>query len=109
MMKKIRKVWPLLAAICALGTVTILPAGCAGTPTTDSTGQYIDDSAITAKVKEKLIADDTVKARQIDVNTFKGVVQLSGYVDTPQQKDRAGQLAASVPGVRGVTNSIQVK
>ena len=105
-----KKSVPILLSLLALGgAMASLSSGCAGTPTSDSTGEYIDDSAITTKVKSKLIGDETVKAREIDVNTFKGVVQLSGFVDTPEQKSRAAELAASVPGVRNVQNNIAVK
>ncbi len=86
-----------------------LPTGCAGTATQKSTGEYIDDAAITAKVKTDLIGDPVTKARQIDVTTFKGNVQLSGFVDTAQEKARAAQIAAGVSGVTNVTNNITIK
>jgi osmotically-inducible protein OsmY len=109
-MKKLHNISSLLILACALtGGLTAFTAGCAATPTSDSTGEYIDDSTITTKVKAKLVQDDTVKARQVDVTTFKGVVQLSGFVDTAEQKSRAAELAATVPGVRDVKNNIEVK
>jgi osmotically-inducible protein OsmY len=83
--------------------------GCAATPTHDSTGQYVDDAAITTKVKAALLGDSAVKSFQIDVNTFKGVVQLSGFVDSSDQKAAAGQDAAAVSGVTSVQNHISVK
>jgi osmotically-inducible protein OsmY len=83
--------------------------GCAGTTTHESTGEYVDDATITTKVKADLVGDKVVKAREINVNTFKGVVQLSGFVDTSEEKDRAGTIAKSVAGVKDVTNDIQVK
>jgi osmotically-inducible protein OsmY len=97
-----------LAAICA-GTVFPFTSGCAGTATRQSTGEFVDDAAITTKVKAELVRDETVKAREINVDTFKGVVQLSGFVDTAAQKTRAGEIARSVNGVTEVKNSLTVK
>lgn len=84
-------------------------AGCAATNTRESTGGYIDDSAITAKVKGELVHDPITKAREISVETFKGEVQLSGFVSTDQEKDRAGEIARAVDGVVSVRNNIIVK
>jgi osmotically-inducible protein OsmY len=100
-----------LIALLALGAAGVLsiPTGCAGTATKQSTGEYVDDASITAKVKTAFVKDPVVKALQVDVTTFKGNVQLSGFVDTAEQKSRAAQLAASVPGVRDVVNNITVK
>lgn len=99
----------LLALLALSSGLALLPAGCAGTATRESTGEYVDDSAITAKVKASFVRDPVVKALQVKVDTYKGVVQLSGFVDTPDQKARAEQIARSTPGVQGVTNNIQVK
>lgn len=96
----------LLLCVAAVGTV--LP-GCAGTATRDSTGEFIDDATITTKVKAELVRDETVKARDVKVVTFRGVVQISGFVDTPAQKDRAELLAKGVAGVKSVENNIIVK
>lgn len=90
-------------------TLILAFAGCAGTRTKESTGGYVDDSAITAKVKAALVGDPVTKAREISVETFKGVVQLSGFVNTPQEKDRAGELAREVKGVADVKNNINIK
>ncbi len=84
-------------------------AGCAGSPTKESTGEYVDDSALTAKVKTAMIRDDAVKAFQIQVDTFKGVVQLSGFVDNADQKAAAERDAQGVPGVHEMKNNITVK
>lgn len=73
-----------------------------------STGTMLDDATITAKVKNELIAEKNVKARNIDVDTVAGVVVLSGYVDSRQEADRAGQLAKSVPGVVRVKNELRI-
>jgi hyperosmotically inducible protein len=99
-------------ATALLAFASFLPlfsTGCAATATRESTGEYVDDSTITAKVKADLIGDDTVKAHQITVETYKGIVQLSGFVDTSEQKDRAEEIAKNVPGVKDVTNNITVK
>ena len=83
--------------------------GCAGTPTKESTGEYVDDASITTKVKSALLKDDAVKSFQVSVETFKGVVQLSGFVDNADQKAAAAKDAAGVPGVSDVKNNITVK
>lgn len=100
-----------LIALLAIGAVGLVSfsAGCAGTSTRQSTGEYVDDAAITAKVKAALVQDEIVKALQVDVTTFKGHVQLGGFVDTAEQKARAGQVAATVEGVTEVTNNLTVK
>jgi hyperosmotically inducible protein len=82
---------------------------CTSTPQKASTGEYIDDSVITTKVKSQLMADDFLKSFQISVETFKGVVQLSGFVNTQAASDKAGQIASSVNGVRSVKNDLIVK
>lgn len=97
-----------LLALAAAGLVSF-STGCAGTSTRQSTGEYVDDAAVTAKVKAALVQDEIVKAMQVDVTTFKGNVQLSGFVDTAEQKARAAQVAATVEGVSDVTNNISVK
>lgn len=88
---------------------TAFTAACSSTATRQSTGEYIDDTALTAKVKSALVSDDTVKARDVQVETFRGVVQLSGFVDNMNQKSRAEQIARSTSGVREVNNQIQLK
>ena len=88
---------------------TVVLLSCAGSRTRESTGEYIDDSAITTKVKAALLAEPGIRSYQISVETFKGVVQLSGFVDTQQQKSKAGEIVWSVDGVRSVKNNILVK
>jgi len=100
------KVLALLLGATALGTLT---PGCACTAAHESTGEYVDDSAITTKVKTALVEDDTVKAREVKVTTYRGAVQLSGFVDTAAQKAQAEVVASRVPGVRSVQNNITVK
>lgn len=94
----------LLAAIMASTVV-----GCSSTPTQQSTGQAIDDGVVTAKVKAKLIEDPVTKAHQINVETFKGTVQLSGFVETDQARTRALQLARSTDGVKSVKDALQIR
>jgi osmotically-inducible protein OsmY len=84
-------------------------AACASTRTRSSTGEYIDDSVITTKVKSLLAADDFFKSFQISVETYQGTVQLSGFVNSKQAVDKAGQIARSVNGVKSVKNNLTVK
>jgi osmotically-inducible protein OsmY len=82
---------------------------CASTPKQESTGEYVDDSVITTKVKSLLAADDFLKSFQISVETFKGTVQLSGFVGSQQAVDKAGEITRSVKGVTSVKNDLVVK
>jgi osmotically-inducible protein OsmY len=84
-------------------------AACASTSKQESTGEYIDDSVITTKVKSLLAADDFLKSFQISVETYKGTVQLSGFVNSQKALDKAGQIARSVKGVTSVKNDLIVK
>ena len=84
-------------------------AGCAGTAHKESTGEYIDDSVLTTKVKAEILNDPVLNVFEINVESFKGVVQLSGFVNSPQTAARAVQVARSVGGVQGVKNSLVVK
>ena len=86
-----------------------LVSGCSSTSTRESTGEYIDSSALTAKVKSALVKDEVVKARDVQVETFRGTVQLSGFVDSEAQKERATEVARSVSGVVDVKNNLIVK
>lgn len=99
-----------LVTLLVLGTgVATISAGCAGTATRESTGEYIDDATTTTKVKAAYVKDPVVKALDVKVDTFKGTVQLSGFVDTAEQKARAEQIAAGTTGVTAVKNNITVK
>ena len=82
---------------------------CASTSKQESTGEYVDDSVITTKVKSLLAGDDFLKSFQIGVETYKGVVQLSGFVNSRQAVDKAIQISRSVKGVRSVKNDLIVK
>jgi osmotically-inducible protein OsmY len=87
----------------------IVMLGCAGDRTTRSTGEYIDDSTITTKVKSALVADPEVKGTQMQVEVYRGVVQLSGFVDRPADAQRAVAVARNVEGVKEVRNNLIVK
>ena len=82
---------------------------CASTPQQSSTGEYVDDSVITTKVKSLLAADDFLKSFDISVETYKGIVQLSGFVASRAAVDKALQITHSVKGVKSVKNSLIVK
>jgi osmotically-inducible protein OsmY len=84
-------------------------AACASTSTQESTGEYVDDSVITTKVKSLLAADDFLKSFQISVETFKGTVQLSGFVASREAVNKAAEIARSVKGVKSVKNDLIVK
>lgn len=86
-----------------------LLAACAMFSDRETAGQYIDDSTITAKVKEAFVADPQVSAMQVNVETMQGVVQLSGFVDSDTIRDRAVELARRVNGVKAVKNDIVVR
>lgn len=84
-------------------------AGCAGGKKYESTGEYLDDVAITTKVKTSILGDSKLKVMQISVKTFKGAVQLSGFVDSKEVAERAVELSRTVRGVKSVNNSLIVK
>jgi hyperosmotically inducible periplasmic protein len=96
-------------SIIALALSTVLLAGCAGTKTQSSTGEYIDDSVVTSKVLSELAASDETSAADIEVETFRGVVQLSGFVDSRSEKQAAKRIAKTVEGVREVEDNLIVK
>jgi len=82
---------------------------CASTPKQESTGEYIDDSVITTKIKTKLATDDFLKSFQIGVESRKGIVQLSGFVNSQTAVDKAGKIASGVEGVKSVKNNLIMK
>ena len=84
-------------------------AACASTAKQEGTGDYIDDSVITTKIKSQLAADDFLQSFQISVESRKGIAQLSGFVDSQKALDRAGQIARGVDGVKSVRNDLIVK
>ena len=78
-------------------------------PVKRSTGAYLDDKAVSAKVKAALLQDPDVKALQVNVETYNGVVQLSGFVDKPEQISRAAEVAKGVEGVKSIKNDLHVR
>jgi hyperosmotically inducible protein len=92
----------LIAALVAL-------VGCASTSKSEGTGEYIDDSVITAKVKAAVLNDTNLKSVEINVETFKGVVQLSGFVNSEADISRAVDVARKVNGVKSVKNDMRLK
>ena len=98
----------LIAAASAAAVLTGV-SGCASTSTQESTGQYMDDTAITAKVKAAIFNDASLKSAEINVETFKGVVQLSGFVNSAADIQNAVKLVQSISGVRSVRNDMRLK
>lgn len=83
--------------------------GCASTPTKEGTGEYVDDSVITTKVKAAIFSEPTLKSTEINVETFKGVVQLSGFVGSQSDINKAVEVARGVAGVTSVKNAMRIK
>lgn len=102
------KVLGLALCLSALPLLTIV-TGCAGDRYHQSTGEAIDDRGVSMRVKSELSNDTEYKYEGVDVKTFKGTVQLSGFVDTRAQKSRAATIAKGVEGVKDVENNITVK
>jgi len=96
-----------LAILAALAMAVTL--GCASTATSEGTGEYVDDTVITAKVKTAILGESTLKSAEINVETFKGVVQLSGFVNSQSDVNRAVVVAKNVKGVKSVKNDMRVK
>lgn len=99
----------VVLALCGAFALASLNLGCAATSTRESTGEYVDNAVITAKVKSALMRDDTVRSLAISVQTVMDVVQLSGFVDTAEQKSLAGSITAAVERVKRVQNNLIVK
>jgi len=92
-----------------VAVMTLAMVACASTRTQKSAGEQVDDSVTTGRVKAALIADPVTKAHQIDVETFKGTVQLNGFVDSSASKSRASEVARGTKGVTSVQNNLTVK
>ena len=95
--------------IFVLAIVLASAWGCASTSSREGTGEYVDDSVITGKVKAAIFNDPTLKVAEINVETFKGTVQLSGFVTSRADIDRAVQVAGRVAGVKSVKNDMRIK
>jgi len=98
-----------IAGFLAIILLAFTLTGCGGGPSKQSTGERLDDSVVTAKVKAALLNDQDVSGTSVNVETFKGVVQLSGFVRTDQERMRAAQLARSINGVSEVRNDLQIR
>lgn len=96
-------------ATLLLSFLLIAVAGCASTMKSEGTGEYVDDTVITTKVKAEIFNEPTLKSRELNVETFKGIVQLSGFVSSQADINKAMQVARSVKGVKSVKNDMQVK
>ena len=105
MLNKLAK--SVLIGFVAISSVAAV--GCTPTRTQKSAGEIVDDSVITAKVKAALIEDPGTKAHQINVDTYRGVVQLSGFVDNSKAKNRALEVTRNVGGVKDVRNNLEIK
>ena len=103
-MKHLQRTKTFFAAITMLAVV-----GCAGTPTREGTGEYIDDTVITTKVKAAIFNEPTLKSAQINVETFKGDVQLSGFVSSQMNMMRAVEVARGVGGVKSVKDDMRLR
>ncbi|WP_018607442.1 BON domain-containing protein [Uliginosibacterium gangwonense] len=104
-MKLINRLLSVLFLAFALSIVM----GCASTAKQEGTGEYIDDSVVTTKVKTAILNEPSLKVNEINVETFKGIVQLSGFVNTQAAVNKATEVARSVGGVKSVKNDIRVK
>jgi osmotically-inducible protein OsmY len=87
----------------------MITLGCASTRTHEGTGEYVDDSVITTKVKSAIFNEPGLKSSEINVETFKGTVQLSGFVSSRDDINDAVRVASAVAGVKSVTNEMQLK
>lgn len=103
-MNNFKKLSAILAALVMATTL-----GCASTTKSEGTGEYVDDSVITAKVKTAILKEPTLKSAEINVETFKGIVQLSGFVSSQANVSTAVVVAQNVQGVKSVKNDMRLK
>lgn len=103
------KLFKVLAGALITAVIALTLSACAPGPAKEGTGGYIDDTVITTKVKTELLKDDQLKSTEINVETFKGRVQLSGFVSSPQMASHAVEVTRRVQGVSAVTNNMQIK
>lgn len=104
-MKAILKSIPVLLVTLSL----IFLVACASGPKKEGAGEYVDDTVITTRVKAEILKEDSLKVAEINVETFKGVVQLSGFVNSVADQQTAVKLARGVPGVTSVKNDMRSK
>ncbi len=96
-------------SVLFLSLLLALMMGCAATPNQEGAGEYVDDSVITTKVKAEIFRDSSLKSAEINVETFKGVVQLSGFVRSQADINKAVSIARGVKGVTSVKNDMRLK
>ena len=99
----------IFSSIISTLLISTAISACAATDAKESTGQYVDNSVITTKVKAAILNEPTLKVSEINVETFKGEVQLSGFVSSIEQTNKAVEVAKSIPGVTSVKNDMRVK
>ncbi|MDR0218704.1 MAG: BON domain-containing protein [Enterobacteriaceae bacterium] len=104
-MKKLKT----LAAFFIATVIAVAISACAPTATTESTGNYIDDTVITTKIKTALLGENDMKSNEIHVDTYKGRVQLSGFARSAEEAKKAIQIARGIKGVKTVINSIKLR
>ena len=92
-----------------LAAVFVTMLGCASTASKEGTGEYIDDTVITTKVKAAILNEETLKSAEVNVETFKGVVQLSGFVNSEADIAKAASVARGIKGVSSVKNDMRLK
>ncbi len=98
----------IFSAFCLIILLALF-LGCASTPKHEGTGEYVDDTVITSKVKEAILEDSSLKVNEINVETFKGIVQLSGFVRSRADINRAVEVAGKIKGVKSVKNDMLLK
>ena len=103
-MKQFNRFFALIAAV-----LLVTMAGCASTARHEGTGEYIDDTVLTTKTKAAIFNEPTLKSAEINVETFKGIVQLSGFVSSQADINRAAELARGIAGVKSVKNDMRLK
>jgi osmotically-inducible protein OsmY len=103
-MKQLKKIYAF-ALVIVLATLL----GCASTSTQEGTGEYLDDSFITTKVKAAIFSEKSLKSSEINVETYKGIVQLSGFVNSREDIHKAVEVAQGVKGVKAVNNDMRLK
>ena len=103
-MKQFNRFFALIAAV-----LLVTMAGCASTARHEGTGEYIDDTVLTTKTKAAIFKEPSLKSAEINVETFKGIVQLSGFVSSQADINRAAEIARGIAGVKSVKNDMRLK
>ncbi|WP_174849618.1 BON domain-containing protein [Yersinia artesiana] len=103
------KIFKTISALCVAVIMAMAISACAPTAKSEGTGGYIDDTVVTTKVKSALLGEKNLKSTEISVETFKGRVQLSGFVSSRQDANRAVQITRSVPGVKSVSDQMLIR